>query len=536
MARPLRVLHIASECAPFVKTGGLGDVVGALPIAQRERGLDARVVVPLYRGIDWDALERLPHTLIVPMGGFTAYGSARRGWLGGEGGAPAYFLEHLNYYDRGGLYGDAQGDFGDNVERFAYLCRGAFALARAEGFSPDIVHAHDWQAALAPAYVKTTEWGTPLHGAGSVLTVHNLGYQGVFAPDGFGASGLGPEYLRGDQFEHFGTLNLLKGGLVYADRVVAVSPTYAREIAHPDKGNGLDGVIRARAGAVTGVLNGIDDRTWNPRTDRHLAAHFHAGDLSGKAACKAALQREAGLPERPDVPMYGVVTRLTGQKGMDMLLSVLPAVLRWDVQLVVLGSGDPSLEAAFEGFARTRPDKVAAFLRFDDALAHRIEAGSDFFVMPSRYEPCGMNQMYSLRYGTLPIVHATGGLADTVWNYDERTGSGTGFVVQELTPRSLYDVLGWSLWAFHNRRDDLDRMRRFAMSQDFGWSRAAAAYEDVYRAAYAARRGHPFDAGESSPASTRGPASTRRPHQGSHQNHQPSQAHSPHQPPPDREP
>jgi starch synthase len=490
MARPLRVLHIASECAPFVKTGGLGDVVGALPIAQRERGHDVRVVVPLYKGIDWNALERLPHTLVVPMGGFTAYGSARRGGL--PGGVPVYFLEHLHYYDRGGLYGDAGGDFGDNVERFAYLCRGAFALARAEGFLPDVVHAHDWQAALAPAYVKTTEWGTPLHGAGSVLTIHNMGYQGVFSPDRFAVTGLGPEHFRDDQFEHFGALNLLKGGLVFADRVVAVSPSYAREIARPDQGAGLDGVVRARGGAVSGVLNGIDDRVWDPATDRHLPAHFHAGDLSGKAACKAALQREAGLPVRAGVPLYGVVTRLTGQKGMDVLLAALPGVLRWDVQLVVLGSGDPGLEAAFAGVARAHRDKVAAFLRFDDALAHRIEAGSDFFLMPSRYEPCGMNQMYSLRYGTLPIVHATGGLADTVWNYDERTGAGTGFVVRDLTARSLYDAIGWSLWAYHERPDDLAQMRRAAMGQGFGWGRAAAAYDDVYRAAYASRRGLPF--------------------------------------------
>jgi starch synthase len=497
-------LHIASECAPFVKTGGLGDVVGALPIAQRERGLDARVVLPLYRGIDWDALEPLPHTLIVPMGGFTAYGAARRGRL--AGGVPVYFLEHLHYFDRAGLYGDGAGDFGDNVERFAYLCRGAFALARAEGFTPDVVHAHDWQAALAPAYVKTTEWGTPLHGAGSVLTVHNLGYQGVFSPDRLGVTGLGAEHLRGEEFEHFGTLNLLKGGLAYADRIVAVSPTYAREICQPDKGAGLDGVIRARAGAVTGVLNGIDDKVWDPRVDPHIAANYGPDELGGKAACKASLQREAGLPARAEVPLYGVITRLTGQKGMDVLLAALPAVLRWDVQLVVLGSGDPGLEAAFERLARAHPDKVAAFLRFDDALAHRIEAGCDFFVMPSRYEPCGMNQMYSLRYGTLPVVHATGGLADTVWNYDERTGGGTGFVVNELNPRSLYDVLGWSLWAYHNRGQDVDRMRRVGMRQDFGWARAAAAYEDVYRAAYAAHRGHPFEPDEPPPSRRVAPA------------------------------
>jgi starch synthase len=251
-------------------------------------------------------------------------------------------------------------------------------------------------------------------------------------------------------------------------------------------------VIRKRADRLVGILNGIDTSVWNPATDRHLAARFSAHDLSGKAACKAALQREAGLPVRPDVPVFGVVTRLTGQKGVDVLLSVLPALLHQDFQLIVLGSGDPALERGFEAAGRLRGDKIRAFLRFDDALAHRIEAGSDFFLMPSRYEPCGMNQMYSLRYGTLPIVHATGGLADTVWNFNEATGEGTGFVLRELTPQSLHDVILWALWAYRERPDAIAHMRRRAMEQPFGWDRSAAEYERVYHAAYASRRGHPF--------------------------------------------
>jgi starch synthase len=466
-------------------------VVGALPSAQRALGIDARVVLPLYRGIDWAALERLPPTLIVPMGGFVGYAGVRRGKLENSD-TPAYFIEHHHYYDRSGIYGDKSGDFGDNVERFSFLCRAAFSLCRAEGFIPDIIHAHDWQAALAPVLIDTTEWGTELHGSATVLTIHNMGYQGVFWPEALAVTGLGQEHMNGDELEHFGTLNLLKGGLMHADRITTVSPTYAREIQGKEQGAGLDGVIRRRADRLVGILNGIDTKVWDPATDRHLAARFSSHDMSGKAACKAALQREAGLPVRPDVPLFGVVTRLTGQKGVDVLLSVLPALLQQDFQLVVLGSGDPALERGFEAAGRLRSDKVRAFLRFDDALAHRIEAGSDFFVMPSRYEPCGMNQMYSLRYGTLPIVHATGGLADTVWNFDESTGEGTGFVLRELTPQSLYNVLLWAIWAYRDRPDAIARMRRRAMEQPFGWDRSAAEYERVYHAAYASRRGHPF--------------------------------------------
>jgi starch synthase len=492
VSRPLRVLHIASECAPFAKTGGLGDVVGALPIAQRELGIDARVVLPLYRGIDWNAQERLPHALIVPAPGGAEYGAVRRGEL--AGGAPVYFLEHDRYFDRNGIYGDEHGDFGDNVARFSFLCRGAFEIARAEGFAPDIIHAHDWQTALAPMYVDTTEWGTPLHGAGTILTIHNMGYQGAFAPEALRSTGLGWEHFRDAELEHFGTLNLLKGGLVHANRITAVSPTYARQIQTPEFGAGLDGVVRARSHDLVGILNGIDQRVWNPSTDRHLDARFDSRDLSGKAICKAALQREAGLPAREHVPLFAVITRLTGQKGIDILVSILPSILTWDIQLVMLGTGDPSLERAFEAAGQHYPDKVRAFLRFDDRLAHRIEAGADFFLMPSRYEPCGMNQMYSLRYGTLPIVHATGGLADTVWNFDERTGDGTGFSFRDLVPRALSDSIARATWTYFHRPEDVDRMRRRGMEQPFGWDRAAESYRDVYLAAYASRRGHPFSA------------------------------------------
>jgi starch synthase len=491
VSRPLRVLHIASECAPFAKTGGLGDVVGSLPAAQRAQGVDVRVVLPLYRGIDWNAQERLPYTLVVPMGGTTGYCAVRRGHMA-HSDAPIYFLEHHRYYDRGGIYGDSRGEFGDNLERFAFLCRAAFALCRAEQFVPDILHAHDWQAALVPVYANTIEWGTEYHGCATVLTVHNLGYQGLFSPSSLPVTGLGREHLNDQEFEHFGALNLLKAGLHHADRISTVSPTYAREMQRPEHGAGLDGVIRARQGKLLGVLNGVDTVVWNPSTDPRIAARYDRDDLRGKAICKEALQRELGLPVRPEVPLYAVVSRLTEQKGLDVLLSILPTLLEWDLQLVVLGTGDPALERGFEIASRQRGDKVRAVLRFDDGMAHRIEAGADFFLMPSRYEPCGMNQMYSMRYGTIPIVHATGGLADTVWNYDERTGDGTGFVMEHLGPRALHDVLGWAQWAYFHRPEHIDRMRRRGMEQPFGWDRSAAMYLRLYHEAYQSRRGHPF--------------------------------------------
>ncbi|MCS6900548.1 MAG: glycogen synthase GlgA [Myxococcales bacterium] len=491
MSRPFRVLHIASECAPFAKSGGLGDVVGALPLAQRAQGIDARVLIPLYRGIDWNAQQRLPYTLIVPMGGFTAYAGVRRGHLA-HSDTPIYFLEHHHYYDRGGIYGDEHGEFGDNLERFAFLCRSAFALCRAEGFVPDVLHAHDWQAALVPIYVNTVEWGSEYHGCATVLTVHNLAYQGLFSPSALSVTGLGNEHLNERELEHFGALNLLKGGLMHADRISTVSPTYAREMQRPEHGAGLDGVVRARSDRLVGILNGVDTVVWNPATDPRIAARYDANDLRGKTYCKEALQRELGLPVRRDVPLYGVISRLTGQKGLDVLLSILPRFLERDLQLVVLGTGEPELERGFEVAARMQSDKVRAVLRFDDGMAHRIEAGADFFLMPSRYEPCGMNQMYSMRYGTLPIVHATGGLADTVWNYDEGTGDGTGFVLYDLTPRALLDTVLWSYWTYVHRYHHIDRMRRRAMEQSFGWDRSAAAYLRLYHDAYRARRGHPY--------------------------------------------
>jgi starch synthase len=488
MPASLKVLFVASECAPFAKTGGLGDVVGALPKALARRGIDVRVVIPLYAGFPWHELERLDGTLKVPVGRGEARGAVRMGKLP-KSDVIVYFLEHHWYYDRPHLYGPPGDSYSDNLERFTFLSRGSLELCKAIGFRPDVVHANDWQTALVPVYIDTVEWMKPLHAAASLYTIHNLAYQGVFDAGALFLTGLGSEHYHARELEHFGTMNLTKAAFYRATFLSTVSPTYAREIQTPPHGFGLDGVLAERASDLFGVLNGIDAEEWNPETDPLIPARFSAASLGGKAECKRAPQAESGLPVRAEVPLFGLVGRLTRQKGVDVVAQILTGLLDLDVQLVLLGSGDRDAEAYFAHMAARRPDRFAAFLGFDNQRAHRIEAGADFFLMPSRFEPCGLNQLYSLRYGTLPIVRATGGLADTVIPYDESSGKGTGFVFHDLTPSALYNVIGWATATWYDRPNHVVAMQKEAMRKDFTWDRSAAEYEQLYLAARARRRG-----------------------------------------------
>ena len=489
--RPLSVLFVASEVAPFRKTGGLADVVGALPKALAERGVDVRVVMPLYAGIRWDELERLDGSLVVPMYTGLVRSAVRLGRLPGSD-VRVYFIEHHRFFDRPHLYGPPGDAYADNLERFSFFSRAALELCNATGFIPDVLHAHDWQAALVPVYANTVEWGKPLHGSASIITIHNLAYQGVFAPGAMFITGLGWEHLNSHEFEHFGDLNLMKAALQHSTLLSTVSPTYCREIQTPAFGYGLDGVLSGRGGDLRGILNGIDVNEWNPETDRHLTAHYSHQSLDGKVECKAALQRELGLPVEPRVPLFGIIGRLTHQKGYDVLAHCMHDLLDWNLQVVLLGTGDHDAEHFFGELSYHRGDKFRAVLGFNDALAHRIEAGSDFFIMPSRFEPCGLNQMYSLRYGTVPIVRRTGGLADTVENYDEARAAGTGFCFDDLTVDALRNTVGWALSTYHDRPDHFRAMQRRGMQQDFSWARAAEAYEQMYLDAYQRRRGHAF--------------------------------------------
>jgi starch synthase len=491
MAAPLKVLFVSSECAPFAKTGGLADVVGALPIALRRLGVDVRIVMPLYAGMPWDRLEALDGSLVVPMYWGAASARVRVGQLP-RSEVPVYCLEYNRYFDRPFIYGPPSQGYSDNLERFTFLSRGALEICKALGFIPDVIHCNDWQSALVPVYLNTFEWAQPLHGSASIYSIHNLAYQGVLESGALFITGLGREHYNASEFEHFGALNLTKAALRHSTLLSTVSPTYAREIQTGAYGCGLDGVLAARSRDLRGILNGIDVEEWNPWTDPFIPARFDARRMGGKAKCKAALQKEAGLPVRPEVPIFGLVGRLTTQKGVDVLAHALDRILRWDVQVILLGTGDPDAERFFAWADAHRGDRFRAWLKFDNGRAHRIEAGSDFFLMPSRFEPCGLNQMYSLRYGTLPIVRATGGLVDTVQNFDQANGGGTGFMFHDLNPDALANTIGWAVSTWFDRPDDIAAMRKRAMAQDFSWDRAAVAYRDLYLRAYEKRRGHGF--------------------------------------------
>jgi starch synthase len=447
--------------------------------------------MPLYQGMRWDEFESLDGTLDVPMYWGAARAGVRTGKLPGSD-VTIYFLEYNRYFDRPYLYGPPGDAYPDNLERFTFLSRGALQLCKALNFIPDVVHANDWQTALAPVYVNTVEWGQPLHGAATIYTIHNLAYQGNFGSGAMFITGLGWNHYHPGEFEHFGDLNLMKAAIKHSTMLSTVSPTYAREIQTGDYGFGMDGELAWRNGDLRGILNGIDNDEWNPATDPHLPARFDASDLSGKAACKAALQQELGLPVNPKVPLVGVIGRLTSQKGFDVFAHGMERLLGWNVQFAMLGTGDRDAEHFFGTLSAERGDKFRAKIGFDNALAHRIEAASDFFLMPSRFEPCGLNQMYSLRYGTLPIVRATGGLVDTVMNYDETTGGGTGFVFGDLTPDALANTIGWAVSTYFDRPEHIRAMRLRAMAQDFSWDRAAGEYERLYLDAYERRRKHPF--------------------------------------------
>jgi starch synthase len=444
------------------------------------------VVTPLYGGVPRDGLTRLDSMLTVPMYAGPGFAAVRVGRLPGSD-VKVYFLEHDHYYDRDGLYG-----YSDDLERYVFLSRGALELTKALGWIPDVVHANDWHTAFAPVYLNTIERGRPLHRTASVFTVHNLGHQGDQEAGAHVIAGLGWDHFNAGEFEHFGRFNPLKAALWHSTLLTTVSPRYATEIQTGAFGAGLDGILASRAADLYGILNGVDETDWDPSIDPHLPAHFDRDDQSGKAACKAELQRWMGLPVRGDVPLFGVVSRLTRQKGHDVLAAAIDRLLDLDLQLVVLGTGDRDIEQTLWSAAARRADRFACRTAFDQRLEHRIQAGADFLLVPSRFEPCGLTQMYAHRYGTLPIVRATGGLADTVVNYDERTGAGTGFVLDDLTPEAIVGTAAWARSTFVDRRHHLQAMRDRVMAQDWTWRRGAAEYERVYRLAYERRRGFPY--------------------------------------------
>jgi starch synthase len=482
----MRVLFASSEVAPFAKTGGLADVAGALPKALAALGHDVRVVLPKYQVVNVAKygirciLPKLP----VPIAGTVETGAV---WEGAIGSVRTYFIEQNDYYDREGLYQVNGKDHPDNAERFAFFSRAVPELARALDFFPTVYHCNDWQTGLVPVYLQTFYRGDPeFRHAGVLFTVHNLGYHGLFKPAALAVANLGPELFTPFGLEFYGRVNYLKAGLVYSDLINTVSRRYSQEIQTEQFGHGLEGVLRARATDVHGILNGIDYDEWHPERDRFIAARFSADDLTGKAACKADLQRTVGLPERPDVPILAVISRLAEQKGIDLIVESLDAILGLDAQFVLLGTGEPDLHQAFEAAKVRHPSRIGLMLGFDVALSHRIEAGADLFLMPSRYEPCGLNQMYSLAYGTIPVVRATGGLDDTIRDFDPQTGEGNGFKFSEATSEALRRTVHEAV-ALYRQPLLWRRLVRNAMACDFSWNRSAKEYEALYQE-IAARR------------------------------------------------
>ena len=461
---------ISSEAAPFAKTGGLADVVGSLPTALQAFGDEVAVVLPRYGSIDLKNARRVWENLIIHLGlaafPVTIYQA--------PADHPVYLVDCPPLFDRKGFYGDSGLDFPDNHIRFAVFARAALSIARLL-FRTEIFHCHDWQSGLVPAYLRTTFASDPTFlGCRTLFTIHNLGYQGLFPKAALADVALSPDAVyRPDGMEFFGRISYIKAGIAFADALSTVSPTYAREIQTPEFGFGLDGILRDRSLALTGILNGADYLEWNPEIDPLIPARYSATDLAGKETCKRHLLQEFGLPaEAMARPLLGVVSRLTRQKGTDILAEAIGDILGEDAYLVALGTGDVEYEEFFRGMQQEYPGRVAVRIGFDDGLAHRIEAGADIFLMPSYYEPCGMNQIYSLRYGTVPVVRATGGLDDTI-------EEGTGFKFVEYSSKALLEAVRGAIAGFADR-DGWRKMMLRGMGKDFSWKKSAAAYSQLY--------------------------------------------------------
>lgn len=493
----MKILMVASEAVPFAKTGGLADVAGVLPKFLKALGHDVRVVMPLYGCIDqWKyRLSPLPGPLGVWMGIMGELWCGVRESKLPNSDVPIYFIEYDRYFARQQLYNQPDGSgFLDNDNRFVFLSRAALQLCKKLHFTPDIIHCNDWHTAAVPIFLNTAYANdNTLRNTASLLTIHNMEYQGRFYSGLMNVLDIGWEHFNHLELEWQGQVNLLKGGIYHSTLFNAVSHGYAREILTPQFGHGLEGVVQDRKDALRGVLNGIDYDEWNPATDPYLTAPYDVPHMEGKAVCKHALQEEMGLETRRDIPLFGLVARLVDQKGIRLLAQIFNDIMRLDLQIALLGSGEAWAHNFFNQMAQKYPGKFACYIGYSNPLAHRIEAGSDFFLMPSVFEPCGLNQLYSLRYGSLPIVHAVGGLNDTVENFDEYRHTGTGFKYNDQTPDALYNTIGWALSTWYHRQNDIIAMRARAMEKRFSWQESANQYTDIYREAIWRKTGRAID-------------------------------------------
>jgi starch synthase len=479
----MRILFVASEALPYAKTGGLADVIEGLPKALVKLGYEVAVFLPKYHGVEASSVEMTSMT--IPQGVRLRFPAILNGGL--HRGVRYFFLDDPFYFDREGIYGSRNHEYPDNAERFTEFSRAAIELAK-QIWMPDLMHCHDWQTAMVPVLLRTSYGDDPaVRDMPVVFTIHNMGYHGIFSRDVLDRAGIPAGVFHPGGIEFFGNVNFLKGGLVYSDYLTTVSRKYAEEIQTSEFGFGLEGVVRTRADRLTGILNGVDYSTWSPERDSLIPEKYSAKNLAGKRVCKQALLDEFKLlQDAPQRPVLGIVSRFADQKGFDLIAKIAREIVQEDVLLAVLGTGDRRYEELFRALAADFPGRVGAVIGYDDRLAHLVEAGSDIFLMPSRYEPCGLNQIYSLRYGTVPVVRATGGLDDTIESFDLEHGTGTGFKFLEYSGGALLHTIRQAL---HHYSDDgvWKRIQLNGMAKDFSWNTSAAEYAKLYEAARAAR-------------------------------------------------
>ncbi len=488
----MRIVIASSEAIPFSKTGGLADVASSLSKALAKHGHDVTLVTPYYRQILAKANGKVPplnpldQTIRVPIGNRMVEGKLVLSTLPGST-VRVVLIDQPQYFDRTSLYGNGEGDYADNCERFAFFSRAVFEAATVLRLEPDILHANDWQTGLIPALLKAEyRWRGGFERTASVFTIHNMAFQGQFWHWDMLLTGLDWKYFNWHQMEFFGKLNLLKTGLSFADKITTVSPTYAREIQTPEFGYGLNGLLYSRRDDLVGILNGIDTEVWNPATDPLLPQRYnHATVSQGKPVCKLAVQNKYGLPDRPEVPLFGMISRMTSQKGLDLILDCMRQLTSLDLQMTFLGTGDPGYEHALKRLAAEFPTKVGVTIGYDEELSHLIEAGADIFLMPSQFEPCGLNQMYSLAYGTVPIVRAVGGLADSVVDASEVTlsqGTANGFSFYEYSSPVFFRQVCRAMGTYLDRKTWLQLIQT-GMERDWSWNRSAYEYERAYEQA-----------------------------------------------------
>jgi starch synthase len=480
----MKVLMVASEMVPYAKTGGLADVVGSLPLALQKADMEIKSILPYYSMVEQAGVDVTAELIGIPVEigneKFTGNILRKKGADGGE----VYFVQQHQFFAREGLYGTPQGDYPDNLKRFIFFSKIVLRFCELMDFAPDIVHCHDWQAGLIPVYIKTLAKNIPVFQKTAIIfTIHNIAYQGLFEANQFALTELPNSVFSVDGLEYWGKMNWLKAGINFSDYINTVSLKYSQEIQTPEFGYGMDGILRNRRHRLTGIINGVDYAVWNPETDKLIAANYSIQDLKGKKKCKADLLASFNLPQTAvDHPVLGIISRLAAQKGFDLLAEIIEHLMERNLTLILLGTGEQKYHDLFLALARRFPEKIGVKVAFDNHLAHKIEAGSDIFLMPSRYEPCGLNQIYSLKYGTIPVVHATGGLDDTVQAYDLINGKGNGFKFYNYTAGAFLSAIDQAL-EIYNRPEEWRKIMINSMQADFSWEKSALSYKALYELA-----------------------------------------------------